>query len=122
MRVRRRRLFELRETSWSALLIQHLLLLKTLHFQPRFVPLIVHPRENQHVQNQQATSDRDCHAQGCRVRGVPINKKIQIHFCTIRLDLIAFKALIIFSLTDKIISSSLLCLWRCEQILLIKVI
>lgn len=110
MRVRRRRLFELRETSWSALLIQHLLLLKALHFQPCFVPLIVHPRENQHVQNQQATSDRDCHAQGCRVRGVTVNERIYNKFSFLQFDQIAFKTLIIFSLTNKIISVSLLSL------------
>lgn len=52
MRVWRRRLFEFGETSWSALLIQYLLLLKAFYLEPRFVPLIVNPRKYQHVQNQ----------------------------------------------------------------------
>lgn len=71
MRVWRRWLFELGETSWSALLIQYLLLLKAFYLEPRFVPLIVNPRKYQHVQNQQTASDRDRHAQSCRVRGIP---------------------------------------------------
>lgn len=75
MRVWRRWLFELGETSWSALLIQYLLLLKAFYLEPRFVPLIVNPRKYQHVQNQQTASDRDRHAQSCRVRGIPTKKK-----------------------------------------------
>lgn len=75
MRVWRRRLFEFGETSWSALLIQYLLLLKAFYLEPRFVPLIVNPRKYQHVQNQQTASDRDRHAQSCRVRGISTKKK-----------------------------------------------
>lgn len=78
MRVWRRRLFEFWETSWSALLIQYLLLLKAFYLEPRFVPLIVNPREYQHVQNQQTASDRDRHAQSCRIRGIPTKKKTLI--------------------------------------------
>lgn len=79
MRVWRRWLFELGETSWSALLIQYLLLLKAFYLEPRFVPLIVNPRKYQHVQNQQTASDRDRHAQSCRVRGIPTKKKRNIN-------------------------------------------
>lgn len=75
MRVWRRRLFEFWETSWSALLIQYLLLLKAFYLEPRFVPLIVNSRKYQHVQNQQTASDRDRHAQSCRIRGIPTKKK-----------------------------------------------
>lgn len=75
MRVWRRRLFEFGETSWSALLIQYLLLLKAFYLEPRFVPLIVNPRKYQHIQNQQTASDRDRHAQSCRVRGISTKKK-----------------------------------------------
>lgn len=32
------------------------------------VALIIHPGENEHVQDQQAATDRDCHAQGGRIR------------------------------------------------------
>lgn len=78
MRVWRRRLFEFWETSWSALLIQYLLLLKAFYLEPRFVPLIVNPREYQHVQNQQTASDRDRHAQSCRIRGIATKKKTLI--------------------------------------------
>lgn len=70
--MRRRRLFQLGEASWPALLIQHLLLLKTLHFEPRLVPLIINPRENENIQDQQAAPDGDRHAQCRRVRGVPV--------------------------------------------------
>lgn len=74
MGVRRRRLFELGEPSRSALLIQHLLLLQTLHLQPRLVPLIIDAREDKDVQDQQTAPDRDRHAQGCRVGGVSVGK------------------------------------------------
>jgi len=70
MRVRRRRLFQLGETAWTALLIQHLLLLKAFHLEPRFIPLIIDAREYQDVQDQQAAADGDCHAQGRRIRRV----------------------------------------------------
>lgn len=32
------------------------------------VALIIHPGENEHVQDQQAATDRDCHAQGGGIR------------------------------------------------------
>jgi hypothetical protein len=51
MRMRGRRLFQLGETAWTALLIQHLLLLKALHLEPRFIPLIIDAREYQDVQD-----------------------------------------------------------------------
>lgn len=52
------------------MLIQHLLLLKALHLEPRFVSLIIDAREYQDVQDQQAAADRDCHAQSRRIRCV----------------------------------------------------
>lgn len=72
MGVRRWRLFELGETPWPALLIQHLLLLEALHFEPCFVPLVIDAREDQNVQYQQTAADCDRDAQGCRVRGIPV--------------------------------------------------
>jgi len=70
MRVRGRWLFQLCETARTALLIQHLLLLKALHLEPRFIPLIIDAGEYQDVQDQQAAADGDCHAQGRRIRRV----------------------------------------------------
>lgn len=74
MRVRRRRLFQLGKSSRTALLIQHLLLLKALHLEPRFVPLIIDAGENEDVQDQQAAANRDRDAQSCRVRRVSARK------------------------------------------------
>lgn len=57
------------------MLIQHLLLLKALHLEPRFVSLIIDARKYQDVQDQQAAADRDCHTQSRRIRRVAINKE-----------------------------------------------
>lgn len=70
MGMRGRWLFQFGETTRTALLIQHLLLLKALHLEPRFVSLIIDAREYQDVQDQQAAADRDCHAQSRRIRCV----------------------------------------------------
>lgn len=40
------------------------LLRAALMLMVAFVPLIIHPGEDEHVQDQQAATDRDCHAQG----------------------------------------------------------
>jgi hypothetical protein len=52
-------------------LVAALLLLQRLHLHARLVPLVVHPGEDQHVEDQQRAPDGDGDAEGGAVGGVP---------------------------------------------------
>ena len=57
--------------GFEAGLVPVLFLLQHLHVHSVLVPLVVHPREDQHVEYQQRAPNGNCHAQGGGVGGVP---------------------------------------------------
>lgn len=71
-----RGLFEFGETPRAALLIQHLLLLRALRFELRFVPLIVNTGEYEDIEDEEAAADGDRHAQRGGIRAVSVEQNI----------------------------------------------